>query len=136
MAIPWSEVLETGIAEIDDDHRSLVEDCNALTALMDEGGPWQSVVVAAGALAEKCAAHFRTEEVLLEKTKFSRSERHKEQHRNIERQFGELVDFLSGVDGSKAEHRKAARTIRDTLVDLLFRHDLDYKSHLMNVAGR
>ena len=134
-SIPWSEVLETGVAEIDDDHRSLIEDCNALTTLMDEGGIWASVVGAARNLAAKCADHFRAEETLLERTGFSRHEHHKAQHRRIEQQFDELLAFLDSVDGSQPEHRNAARSIRNTLVDILFRHDLDYKSHLQNVAG-
>jgi hemerythrin len=134
--IPWLEVLETGVVEIDNDHKSLIEDCNGLTALMDTGGDWQSVVAAARALAEKCAEHFRSEEAVLERTRFSRHEHHKAQHRRIESQFAELVGLLANVDGSQSEHRVAARSIRDTLLDVLFRHDLDYKSHLQHVAGR
>jgi hypothetical protein len=54
----------------------------------------------------------------------------------MERRFDDLVGFLAGVDGSSPEHRQAAQAMRTTLVDILFRHDLDYKSHLQHVAGR
>jgi hemerythrin len=134
--IAWTDVLETGVPELDDDHRALIDQCNALAAAMDDGGAWAEVVEAACRLAQSCIEHFSSEEALLERTEFPRRERHKAQHREIERRFANLVDFLSGVDGSSPEHRKAARAVRTTLVDILFRHDLDYKSHLQHVVGR
>lgn len=134
--LAWAEVLETGVPALDDEHRALIGQCNELTGLMEQGGAWSRVVEAARGLATKCAAHFRAEEDLLEETEFPRRERHLKQHRQIERQFNELVTFLASADGSSPEHKKAAQSMRTTLVDILFRHDLDYKSHLQQVAGR
>jgi hemerythrin-like metal-binding protein len=134
--IAWMDVLETGVAELDADHRSLIAECNSLTELMDRGGRWDAVVESVRRLALNCTQHFREEEALLERTDFPRRDRHAAQHREIERRFNELVAFLCGVDGSDPEHRNAARAVRNTLVDILFRHDLDYKSHLQHVTGR
>jgi hemerythrin len=134
--IAWMDVLETGVAVLDAEHRALIDLCNSLLALMQGGRPWSEVVTAARALALSCHAHFETEESLLDQHDFPRLDRHKMQHRELERQFGALIGFLSGVDGSSAEHRKAALTARTTLIDILFRHDLDYKSHLQQAAGR
>jgi len=134
--ISWTEVLETGVPALDQDHRALIDQCNTLTELMDGGAAWAAVVEGARRLAEKCTEHFRGEEALLDRTEFPRRERHKLQHREMERRFQDLVGFLAGVDGSSAEHRKAARAVRTTLIDILFRHDLDYKSHLQQTAGR
>jgi hemerythrin len=134
--IAWTDVLETGIPELDEDHRTLIEQCNALTALMHAEVAWSEVVAATRRLAETCIEHFRSEEALLERTEFPRRDRHKAQHREMERRFKNLVDFLAGVDGSSPEHRKSAEAVRTTLVDILFRHDLDYKSHLQHAAGR
>jgi hemerythrin len=129
------DVLETGFPELDAEHRGLIDQCNLLIALMQGGGPWAEVVAAARELALRCHAHFRTEEALLDQHDFPRLERHKAQHRELERRFGELIAFLSGVDGSSAEHRKAALAARTTVIDILFRHDLDYKSHLQHATG-
>jgi hemerythrin len=134
--IAWIEVLETGIAELDEEHRTLIDHCNILTQLMEGAGAWSDIVAAAHRLAEKCSAHFRSEEAMLDQTEFPRRERHKAQHRQMEQRFRDLVDFLSGADGSSPEHRSAAQAMRDTLIDILFRHDLDYKSHLQQAAGR
>jgi len=132
----WLDVLETGVPALDDEHRRLIDQCNALNTAMDHGAEWEHVVAVVRELAEHCAEHFRAEELLLEKTDFPRRRLHEAQHRRIEAQFRELVTFLAGVDGSKPEHRNAARSTRDTLIDVLFRHDLDYKSHLQHHSGR
>jgi len=134
--IAWTEVLETGHPDLDAEHLELIEHCNTLSDLVGSSGGWTEIVAAAGRLAEKCSEHFRSEEALLEQTGFPRLERHKAQHREIERRFKELIGTLAGMDGSRAEHRKAAHSVRTTLVDILFRHDLDYKSHLQHAAGR
>ena len=134
--IEWVDVLETGYADLDREHRTLIEQCNALTALVRKKGVWPEVVQAVQALARDCAAHFRVEESLLQDTEFPRYELHKQQHEKIEQRFDELVGFLASVDGSRPEHWEAARSMRGTLLDVLFRHDLDYKSHLQRVAGR
>ena len=134
--IAWTEVLETGVPELDADHQALIGECNALTTLMEGSAAWAEVVEGARRLAKRIVEHFRSEETLLDRTEFPRREHHKAQHREMERRFQDLVAFLAGVDGSSAEHRKAARSVRTTLVDILFRHDLDFKSHLQQTAGR
>ncbi|GAB2174924.1 bacteriohemerythrin [Dongia sp. agr-C8] len=134
--ITWMDVLETGVAELDAQHRGLINQCNLLIARMQGSGPWAEVVAVARELALSCHAHFRTEEALLDQHDFPRLDRHKAQHRELERRFNELVGFLSGVDGSSDAHRRAALTVRGTLIDILFRHDLDYKSHLQHATGR
>jgi hemerythrin-like metal-binding protein len=134
--LAWMDVLETGVEDLDADHRALIDQCNTLTGLMETGAAWPEVVVGARNLAQRCVEHFRGEEALLDRTEFPRRELHKAQHRELERRFDDLVGFLETGDGSSAPHRKAARSMRATLVDILFRHDLDYKSHLQQVAGR
>jgi hemerythrin len=134
--IHWPEILETGYPEIDDQHRRLVAACNRLTALADARGAWSEIVATSTGLAQDFSEHFDAEESLLERTRFSRVDAHKAQHQRLRERIEALNAYLSGVDGSKPEHWNAIATIRDTLVDVLFRHDLDYKSHLEQAAGR
>jgi hemerythrin-like metal-binding protein len=134
--IAWTEVLETGVHALDEDHRALIAQCNALSGLMDCGAAWSEVVDSARGLARRCVEHFRSEEAVLDETGFPRRDLHKAQHRAMERRFDDLVGLLAAADGSNAEHRKAVHSLRATLVDILFRHDLDYKSHLQHIAGR
>jgi len=134
--IQWPEVLETGYPEIDGDHRRLVDECNGLTRLAVDHGSWGEIVKASQTLARDFSAHFRAEEQLLERTAFPRIDAHRAQHHRLEEQLSELTTFLSSVDGSQPEHWKMIKSLRDTLIDVLFRHDLDYKSHLEQAAGR
>jgi hemerythrin len=134
--IHWLEILETGYPEIDGEHRVLVDQCNRLTRLIDEGAAWKEVAAASAALVRDLTAHFRSEERVLDRTVFPRLDEHKAQHDRLEEQFKRLVDFLGTVDGSQPEHWNVAKSLRSGLLDVLFRHDLDYKSHLEQVAGR
>jgi len=134
--IQWPEILETGYPEIDGDHRRLVDECNGLTRLASDRGAWHEIVQASQTLARELSAHFRAEEKLLERTRFPRIDAHKEQHHRLEEQLNQLAAFLSNVDGSQPEHWKAIKSLREILIDILFRHDLDYKSHLEHTAGR
>jgi len=134
--IAWTEVLETGVEELDEDHRALIAQCNSLADLMETGAAWTEVVACGRGLARRCAEHFRIEEAVLDRTEFPRRDLHKAQHRAMEKRFDDLVGLLASGDGSSAEQRKAAHALRATLVDILFRHDLDYKSHLQYAAGR
>ena len=54
----------------------------------------------------------------------------------MEEQLNQLTGFMTSVDGSQPEHWNAIKSLRNALADILFRHDLDYKSHLEQVAGR
>ncbi len=136
--IPWLDVLETGIASLDEQHRALVEICNRLIALAESTDPQErtEAVAAARALTAACAEHFRDEEVIFAKTDFPRRARHEQQHRNIESRLADLVDRMAQDDGSNVAQREATRALRETLIDVLFRHDLDYKSHLQQSTGR
>ena len=133
--IDWVEVLETGVPALDEDHRHLIAQCNALTAADEANAPWPTILALAEALARDCTRHFREEEEILERTELSRRQQHRQQHLAIERRFAELLDFLRRVDGTKVEDREAVHRMRDMLIDILFRHDLDYKSHLQQAAG-
>jgi hemerythrin len=133
--IDWFEVLETGIPEIDTDHHELIADYNHLAALMEDGQPWSAVVVAARSLVERVAAHFRSEEAILKRIDFPRRSQHVEQHRRIEAELAKLVAHLETVNGALPERRAAVNSARTTLLEVLFRHDLDFKSHLQNSIG-
>jgi hemerythrin len=134
--ITWPEILETSYPEIDNDHRELIEKCNALSQLIQEQASWAKIVEALRNLCLEFTQHFRAEEKVLEATGFPRAETHKSQHLRLEEQLTELSTFASSVDGSRPEHWNAVKSLRSTLLDILFRHDLDYKSHLDHAAGR
>jgi hemerythrin len=136
MLIHWPEILEMGYPEIDDDHRELIKQSNELTKLINLQSPWPDIFLALSILAEEFARHFRTEEEVLKRTGFPRTDAHALQHRRLEKSLTELIALAGAVDGSQPEHRDMLKSLREAFLDMLFRHDLDYKSHLEHFAGR
>ena len=98
--------------------------------------PWSEIVAFFTNLGLELEAHFKSEEEILDRTEFPRAAAHKLQHRRLQRQLAELTNSLSSVDGSSSEHWRKISSIRETLLELLFRHDLDYKSHLQYSIGQ
>jgi len=135
-AIQWPEILETRYPEIDNDHRALIGKCNELVQMIHDQACWTNIVEMLNGLCREFTQHFRAEEKVLESTGFPRADAHKSQHLQLEDQLTKLSSLASSVDGSRPEHREAISSLRSTLLDILFRHDLDYKSHLEHAAGR
>jgi hemerythrin-like metal-binding protein len=132
----WIKSFETGSAEIDAMHRELVEECNSLLLAVETGAAWSRIVADSVRLVEGCIQHFRHEEELLDWARFPRRAEHVAEHRRIECALQALLSRMKAVDGSLEEHRAYPREFGPMLVDVIVRHDLDYRSHLMHVQGR
>jgi hemerythrin-like metal-binding protein len=134
--LEWINAFETGNAEIDDLHRKLVQDCNDLLLLIDNESAWTRIIAEAKKLVESCLEHFRAEEVLLERTRFPRCAEHAAEHGRLEREMQALIIGMEQVDGPLKEHREYPRSLGRSLIDVIIRHDLDYRSHLLHQQGR
>ena len=134
--LQWIKAFETGSPEIDALHRALIQECNSLLLLVESGAPWPRILADAARLVEGCVQHFRREEEMLAHSRFPRSAEHLAEHRRQEGALQSLVDRMKKVDGSLDEHRAYPRALGTMLVDLIIRHDLDYRSHMLHKQGR
>lgn len=134
--LAWLEVLETGVVELDAWHRQLVNDCNRLLDFVADRAPWIQIVAAAALLTAKLMDHFRFEEEVMARNGFPRRDIHAAEHRRIESGLTELLARIKGVDGSQEEHLALPNTLKSVLIDVMVRHDLDYRSHLLYRLGR
>lgn len=134
--LAWLEVLETGVAELDAWHRQLIDDCNRLLELVANRAAWIEVVAAAALLGAQTMDHFRFEEQLMKRSGFPRRESHIAEHRRIASQLRDLLAGIKAVDGSQDEDRLLPAAFKPLLIDLMVRHDLDYRSHLLHQSGR
>lgn len=124
------------MAELDAWHRQLVNDCNQLLELIANRVPWIQVVAATALLAAKLMDHFRFEEEMMARNGFPRLHTHAAEHRRIESQLTELLARIKEVDGSHEEHLVLPTAFKPILIDVMVRHDLDYRSHLLHRLGR
>jgi hemerythrin len=135
-ALEMLDALATGVEAIDADHRDLIERCNALTTMVAGQAPWCALHDAARRLAEHCLLHFKREETILAQAGFPRCETHMHEHRRFGAKFSELADRFAEKDVRPQEHLTIVNRLRELLIDLLLRHDLDYKSYLDHAVGR
>lgn len=135
--IHWMGVLETGIAELDDEHRQLIGEFNALLDLSAQLSPGAGIAAAAGSLVDHLIAHFAREEQILERLHFPRHDKHRLQHGEIELR---LCNFLTRLRDAGASGPATLQTVLEELhallIEVLVRHDLDYKSYVQNVLSR
>ena len=134
--IKWIDAFETGNAEIDSLHRKLVEDCNSLWTLLANNAAWSLIVAQTKKLAVDCIDHFRVEQAVLERIDFPRRDAHQAEHRRMELELEGLIARIDEFDGSLKEHRQLPATLVPALIDLMIRHDLDYRSHILYCQGR
>lgn len=107
----WTHLFETGLPEVDQQHRRLVELVNQLGRNVDSASP-EHIDQALQALAEYTVYHFTSEEAIMEVNHVAQTyvDRHKETHRRFVRQvqdwiarrkdkesisLHQLLDFLS-----------------------------------------
>lgn len=135
-ALVWIDSFSVGIPELDDDHRQLVADAGAIVEAVRARRPWREVETLAGLMVERCRAHFRREETVLERDRFSALAAHQREHARIEAEMQAILSGIGGSDPPTADMIEAALALREALIDHLLRYDLAYKSHGMYQRGR
>lgn len=131
----WIDAFEIGCEEIDALHRKLVQDCNSVLLLLETEADWSRIVADTRKLVDDCIAHFHAEEDVLARTRFPRIDAHEAEHRKLAHELRALVARMERVDGSRPEHREYPKLLGPSLVELIIRHDLDFKSHLSSVRN-
>lgn len=134
--LAWIEIFETGVAELDSWHRNLLRDCNDLLKAVDGNALWATVVDKTRHLVTSCIEHFQLEEAIMLQNGFPRREDHAREHRRIADQLRILADSIARADESRKEHRQLPLRFRSILIDMMVRHDSDYRSHLLHQLGR
>jgi hemerythrin-like metal-binding protein len=92
-AFTWSPLFETGLTDVDDQHRRLVELVNQLGEDADSGSA-EKIDQTIGALAEYTVYHFQCEEAIMENdaVAVTYADRHRETHRRFVAQVVEWIE--------------------------------------------
>lgn len=134
--LPWLPVLETGVVTIDREHRRLIDDANALQALLAAGAAWSRIVARARKMRDACIDHFRDEEALLAREAYGDAAAHMAEHRRVEAELRHVVALMESTAAPGPLRCELAWSMRTILIDHLLRFDLKYKSHLLYRRGR
>ncbi|MBI3443966.1 MAG: hemerythrin family protein [Magnetospirillum sp.] len=125
MMIQWQTRYETGITDIDDDHRRLVALINDLDSALAQDGDMGLVGRVIDALVEYADYHFSREEALMAEAGFDDLAGHVESHAD----FGQFLGAMVGGCILNPSRETAARIIdylQEWLVDHILVEDMKY----------
>ncbi|MDO8958989.1 MAG: bacteriohemerythrin [Rhodocyclaceae bacterium] len=94
----WNAKYETGLAEVDAQHKSLVDLINHLGELRASGGSVADVTAALGALADYAKYHFSAEDALMQSAGISaeHTAAHRREHDQFLDQINQIVEEAQG----------------------------------------
>ena len=95
----WGPKLQLGFAEIDKQHKRLVEIVNTLHDAMREGRGREAVAPVLNELVSYTTSHFAFEEKLMDQYGVSTSAAHKVEHKKL---VSDVVDFKRKFDAGSA----------------------------------
>ncbi len=109
--IAWRKEFETGIAEVDHEHRELVALINRLADDLAAGADKERVQAFLGEVFARIAAHFALEESVMRKHGYDEYEAHKAEHESL---LDEIRDIMDAAEAGFSETLSA--TVGDWFV--------------------
>ncbi|TXI75753.1 MAG: bacteriohemerythrin [Flavobacteriales bacterium] len=126
MSLIWKDEYSVGNAELDAQHRKLMEICNRAQACLEHSAKGDLHLIL-NELAEYAKYHFRTEERLLEECGCPLLDSQQKEHLAYEGQLVELMlEAMSGVPDKLAIHRH----VNDWWLHHILGSDQQYASYL------
>ena len=114
--ITWRKEFETGIADVDHEHRELVDLINGLHDRIAGGGERRQIHEFLGEVFARIAAHFALEESIMRKHAYDEYQAHKTEHEAL---LDEIRDIMDSVETDPSEDYRDALsgTVRDWFVN-------------------
>jgi hemerythrin-like metal-binding protein len=114
--IEWRKDFETGVADVDHEHRELVELINALHDELGEMGDHDRIRAFLGEVFSRISAHFALEESIMRKHAYDEYAAHKAEHEQLLDDIRDIMDDFD--DGVYTDYRAAlSRAVRDWFVN-------------------
>lgn len=114
--IEWREEFNTGVAEVDHEHRELIGLINQLHAQIGAGAQRETVSDFLGEVFAKISAHFALEETVMRKHEYDEYADHKADHEKLLDDLRDIMDAFE--DGTGADYKTAlGSAVRDWFVN-------------------
>ena len=124
----WKDEYSVGIAEIDDQHRGIVDLFIVINAAIDHRESWSDVFFKLEQLREHARFHFAVEESLMHIHGFAKQPEHVEQHKH----FLDKLDQLQMTTLSRQVTMNTIHYLRGWYTEHLKTHDKDFVRHLVD----
>ncbi len=127
--IKWTEQYNTGITEIDNQHKGLVIIINELFELMSKGQARNKMDEIFDHLTDYTKKHFFAEETMLIKFAYKEYDDHKEQHTKFIDQLNVLKKDL--INNNVTVSIKTLNFLKDWLLNHILVSDKAYSAHII-----
>jgi hemerythrin len=124
--MPWTAELEVGIAEIDEQHRWLVDQTNALHDAMQGAAAPEVVGTLLEGLMEYVINHFIVEENLFQRLGYPDGDAHQAQHNQFNNQ---VMSLLHRHEQGEAVGPQTLELLKDWLIHHILKVDKAYVQH-------
>lgn len=101
--IEWRKEFETGVTEVDHEHREMVDLINELHASIGADAPKEVIGGFLGEVFAKISAHFALEESVMRKHRYDEYEAHKSEHEALLDQIRDIMDEHESGEFAKPE---------------------------------
>lgn len=114
--IEWQTEFETGVREVDHEHRELVDLINALHSKIGSNAGKEVISGFLGEVFAKISAHFALEETVMRKHRYDEYAAHKADHEKLLDDIRDIMD--AHESGAFVDYEEAlGRAVRDWFVD-------------------
>jgi hemerythrin len=114
--IEWRSEFNTGVAEVDHEHRELIDLINQLHDQLQRDPDKDTVVAFLGEVFAKISAHFALEETVMRKHRYDEYAAHKAEHEALLDEIRDIMDDYEA--GSFADAGTAlATTVQDWFIN-------------------
>ena len=114
--IEWKTEFETGVADVDHEHRELVDLINELHAELGNERSTKDVSEFLGEVFARISAHFALEETIMRKYEYDEYEEHKRDHEKLLDDIRDIMDAFEGGQFSNYDEA-LSRAVRDWFVN-------------------
>ena len=119
--INWKADFEIGIAEVDYEHRELIELINGLHDVMQVGADQVQVVDLLGEIYAQIASHFALEEKMMRESRYPYFEPHKDDHETLLDDLRDIMDEIE--DDGSFDHARLSNDLNRWFGDHFATHD-------------
>jgi len=114
--LEWRQDFETGISDVDHEHRELVDLINRLHSELGSDAPDTEISAFLGEVFARISAHFALEESIMRKHSYDQYEDHKSDHEKL---LDDIRDIMDDFDAGKyrAYDDALANAVRDWFVN-------------------
>jgi hemerythrin len=130
--IEWKDEFSVGVAEVDLEHRELIDLINDLHDLMGEGATKDQVTAALGEIHAQISAHFALEEKHMRDTGYDSLPSHKNNHEEL---LDEIRDIMDSVeDDGRYDEAQLSRELERWFSEHFRTHDARLHRHAQSLS--